>query len=96
MKRGYSLTYQPCVAHPRDGQIRHEMDRTNQVWELDADGLIHFVVGPPEVTIYKSDGAPFQFSHPCYSIDEDGRQIDWPLVETVDRPLEVKFYTRLA
>jgi hypothetical protein len=84
------------VAHPEDRQIRDAMDRTHQVWEIDDDGLIHFVVGAPEVTIYTSDGAPFQFSHPCFSVDEDGCLVDWPLVETTDRPLEVKHYTRLA
>ncbi len=72
------------------------VDRTHQVWETEEE-LIHFIVGAPEVTAYEMDGKPFQFSHNCYTIDEDGHREDWPLVETLDRPLEARDnYVRLS
>jgi hypothetical protein len=67
------------------------------VWSpLGDDELVQFVVGTPEVTAWTIDGAPFQLSHPCYCIDAAGNQVDWPLIETLDRPLEVKNYKRIA
>jgi len=88
---------QPVTPHPNDQQIRQSKDRTFQVWEVYAEGLIQFVTGAPEVTMYAPNGEPFQFSHPCYCIDDCGERHEWPLIETVDRPLEVKeIYKRLA
>lgn len=82
--------------HPDTERILTEMDRTLQTWEV-FDDLIYFVVGPPKVTAYTADGQPFQFSHKCYTIDVCGDPIDWPLVETMDRPLEVRDeFTRLT
>lgn len=81
-------------AHPEVEQLMTAYDRTYQVWEAE-DELIHFVIGPARVTAYTEEGRPFQFSHPCYTIDADGQREEWPLIETVDRPLEVK-HSRLA
>ncbi len=84
-----------CEPHPDTARILAEMDRTLQVWEIE-DDVTHFVVGPPKVTAYTETGRPFQFTHNCYTIDEDGDPIEWPLIETIDRPLETRDYTRLA
>jgi len=80
--------------HPEAAAILARHDRTLQVWE--DDDLTQFVIGPPKVTAYTLDGKPFQFSHPCYGFDEAGTPIDWPMIETVDRPLEVRRRVRLA
>lgn len=97
MKRrpGY-LTHWDGPTHPDAAGIVLEHDRTFQVWEDGEDDLIQFIIGPPEVTAWTADGKPFQFSHPVFSIDENGQPTDWPLIETVDRPLEVKNRARLA
>lgn len=64
------------------------------MWECKDEGFIYFVVGPPEVLTYEEDGKPFQFDHACMVLDESGELIDWPLVETLDRPLEAKVLFR--
>ena len=92
--RGKYLTEWDGPTHPDAARVMAEYDRTYQTWE--DDELIHFVIGPPRVTAYTEDGRPFQFSHPCYTIDEDGQRDEWPLIETVDRPLETKKHNRLA
>ncbi len=82
--------------HPNTARILAEMDRTLQSWEM-VDDLIYFIVGPPQVTAYTTDGQPFEFLHNCYTIDQEGDPIEWPLRETVDRPLETRAeFTRLA
>ena len=91
-----TLKYWHGEKHQLHEQICSAHDRTLQVWELDNDGMIQIVIGPPEIVRYTDDGKPFAFSHPCYSFDENGMLIDWPLAETLDRPLETKYFTRLA
>jgi len=81
--------------HPLTETIRKSKNRTYQVWECNDEGVIYFVIAAPEVTAYTDDGRPFQFSHVIFSIDYSGDPIDWPLIETLDRPLEVR-YKRLA
>ena len=82
--------------HQLHEQICAAFDRTGQVWELDEDTLIYFVVGPPVVARYMDDGRPCSFVHRCFAFDESGETDDWPLYETVDRPLETMTYTRLG
>lgn len=82
--------------HLMTEEILGSKNRTYQVWEDDRGELIHFVVGRPEVTAFTEDGRPFQFSHAVHTIDFDGNCVEWPLIETLDRPLETKNYTRLA
>lgn len=81
--------------HPEHDSIVERVRRVGQVWE-DDDGWIFFVVGDPVCTAWEENGLPIRFRHGTLTMDERGDIVEWPLEETVDRPLEVTHHMRLA
>lgn len=69
--------------------------RLGQVWE-DEDGWVFFVVGEAKCVVWHEDGGPITFRHGTLTMDEHGNVVDFPLEETIDRPLEVTHFVRLA